>query len=238
MRPRCLVALTERSKNMITAYLVVPLVFGIALSYLWLIHRLWLRVVFREDHKPTVETKIAGDVSNFERVTRTSLVPIGSPANEAHRMVRAQLARDSSAGCPWRWDPRPRAQAKLMLCFKPDSSAESKSRTKAARSNARDLRRMRMITPWWAMRVAVARKSSRLQVIRMQSRSPTSRSTSSSGVVTGNTSRSLMRYGQALPVRTQRRPARLGRTGTSRCRRGHLASHEDVNLAAVVLVIC
>ena len=58
-------ALTERSKNMISAYLVIPFVFGIVLSYLWLIHRLWLRSVFSEDHKPTVGTKIAGDVGNF-----------------------------------------------------------------------------------------------------------------------------------------------------------------------------
>ena len=57
--------MTERSKNMINAYLVVPLVFGIVLSYLWLIHRLWLRNVFRENLKPTVNTKLAGDVGNF-----------------------------------------------------------------------------------------------------------------------------------------------------------------------------
>jgi hypothetical protein len=30
------------------------LVFGIVLSYLWLIHRFWLRSVFSEDRKPTV----------------------------------------------------------------------------------------------------------------------------------------------------------------------------------------
>lgn len=65
MRLRCLVALTERSKNMISAYLVIPLVFGIVLSYLWLIHRLWLRSVFRQDPKPTVDAKIAGDVGNL-----------------------------------------------------------------------------------------------------------------------------------------------------------------------------
>ena len=49
---------------MISAYAVVPLVFGIVLSYLWLIHRLWLRNIFREDHKPTVDTKIAGEVES------------------------------------------------------------------------------------------------------------------------------------------------------------------------------
>jgi hypothetical protein len=49
-------------ENMISPYFIVPLVFGIVLSYLWLIHRLWLRSVFREYHKPTVDTKIAGDV--------------------------------------------------------------------------------------------------------------------------------------------------------------------------------
>jgi hypothetical protein len=49
-------------ENMISPYFIVPLVFGIVLSYLWLIHRLWLRSVFREYHKPTVHTKISGDV--------------------------------------------------------------------------------------------------------------------------------------------------------------------------------
>ena len=52
-------------ENMISEYVVIPLVFGIVLSYLWLIHRLWLRSVFREDHKPKVETKMAGDVGNL-----------------------------------------------------------------------------------------------------------------------------------------------------------------------------
>ena len=81
MRMRCLVALTERSNNMINAYLVIPLVFGIVLSYLWLIHRLWLRSVFREDHKPTVDTKIAGDVGNFSESN------LGWPG----KMVAAQI---------------------------------------------------------------------------------------------------------------------------------------------------
>ena len=57
--------LTERSKNMISAYLVIPLVFGIVLSYLWLIHRLWLRGVFSEYDKPTLDTKIAAGVGDF-----------------------------------------------------------------------------------------------------------------------------------------------------------------------------
>jgi NADH:ubiquinone reductase (H+-translocating) len=43
---------------MMSAYFVIPLVFGIVLSYLWIIHRFWLRHVFREDHKPTVQTRI------------------------------------------------------------------------------------------------------------------------------------------------------------------------------------
>jgi NADH dehydrogenase len=43
---------------MMSAYAVIPLVFGIVLSYLWLIHHFWLRHVFREDHKPTVGTRI------------------------------------------------------------------------------------------------------------------------------------------------------------------------------------
>ena len=43
---------------MMSAYAIVPLVFGIVLSYLWLIHHFWLRRVFREDHKPAVRTRI------------------------------------------------------------------------------------------------------------------------------------------------------------------------------------
>ena len=50
-------------ENMISEYVVIPLVFGIVLSYLWLIRRLWLRSVFREYHEPAVET--AADVGNF-----------------------------------------------------------------------------------------------------------------------------------------------------------------------------
>jgi NADH dehydrogenase len=43
---------------MISPYVIVLVVFKIVLSYLWLIHRFWLRHVFREDHKPTVQTRI------------------------------------------------------------------------------------------------------------------------------------------------------------------------------------
>ena len=43
---------------MISAYAVIPLVFGLVLSYLGLIHRFWLRDVFREDHKRAVRTRI------------------------------------------------------------------------------------------------------------------------------------------------------------------------------------
>jgi hypothetical protein len=43
---------------MMSAYVVVALVFGMVLSYLWLIHRLWLRSVFREDDERTVPTNI------------------------------------------------------------------------------------------------------------------------------------------------------------------------------------
>jgi hypothetical protein len=57
------------------------LVFGIVLSYLWLIHRLWLRSVFSEDHKPTVDTKIAGGVGNFS----------GSNLGWPGKMVVAQI---------------------------------------------------------------------------------------------------------------------------------------------------
>jgi hypothetical protein len=41
-----------------SAYFVTLLVFGIVLTYIWLIHRFWLRDVFREDHKPAVRTRI------------------------------------------------------------------------------------------------------------------------------------------------------------------------------------
>ena len=37
-----------------SAYFVTLLVLGIVLTYIWLIHRFWLRDVFREDHKPAV----------------------------------------------------------------------------------------------------------------------------------------------------------------------------------------
>jgi len=43
---------------MMGAYAVILLVFGIVLTYLWLIHHFWLRHVFREDHKPTAQTRI------------------------------------------------------------------------------------------------------------------------------------------------------------------------------------
>ena len=84
MRLRCLVAVTERRKNMINAYLVIPLVFGIVLSYLWLIHRFWLRSVFREDPKPMVATKIAQNVSDF---TQSNL---GRPGKMIDSAVVAQ----------------------------------------------------------------------------------------------------------------------------------------------------
>jgi hypothetical protein len=49
-------------ENMINAYFIIPLVVGIVLTYLWLIHRLWLRSVFSEYDKPTVDTKIVGRI--------------------------------------------------------------------------------------------------------------------------------------------------------------------------------
>jgi hypothetical protein len=39
-------------------HVIVLVVFKIVLSYVWIIHRVWLRHVFREDHKPTVQTRI------------------------------------------------------------------------------------------------------------------------------------------------------------------------------------
>jgi NADH dehydrogenase len=40
------------------SYAIIPVVLGTVLTYLWLIHRFWLRDVFRENHKPTVQTRI------------------------------------------------------------------------------------------------------------------------------------------------------------------------------------
>ena len=68
---------------MLSAYVVITLVFGIVLSYLCLIHRLWLRRVFREDHESTVSTKIAGDVGSFSESNH------GWPG----KMVAAQTGR-------------------------------------------------------------------------------------------------------------------------------------------------
>ena len=70
-------------ENMISEYVIIPLVFGIVLSYLWLIHRLWLRSVFSEEHRPTVDTKIAGDVGNFSESN------LGWPG----KIVAAQIGR-------------------------------------------------------------------------------------------------------------------------------------------------
>ncbi len=50
---------------MISPYFVVMMVFGIVLSYLWLIHHLCLHSVFREDHKPIVDTKIGRGVGTL-----------------------------------------------------------------------------------------------------------------------------------------------------------------------------
>jgi hypothetical protein len=69
---------------MISAYLVIPLVFGIVLSYLWLIHRFWLRRVFSEDRKPTVATKIAENVSDFSESN------LGRPRKMTNSAVVAQ----------------------------------------------------------------------------------------------------------------------------------------------------
>ena len=43
---------------MMSSYAIILLVFGIVLSYLWLIHHFWLRHVFNQDHKPAVRTRI------------------------------------------------------------------------------------------------------------------------------------------------------------------------------------
>lgn len=42
-------AMNYRRKTMISAYFVIPLVIGIVLCYLWLIHNFWLRHVFSEN---------------------------------------------------------------------------------------------------------------------------------------------------------------------------------------------
>ena len=43
---------------MISAYVITLFLFGMVLSYLWLIHHFWLRHVFTEDRKPAVHTRI------------------------------------------------------------------------------------------------------------------------------------------------------------------------------------
>ncbi len=62
-------------ENMISTYFIIPLAIGIVLSYIWLIHHFWLRSVFRDYHKPTLETKIDLKVgisasSNLERTEK------------------------------------------------------------------------------------------------------------------------------------------------------------------------
>jgi hypothetical protein len=73
---------------MISAYIVILLVFGIVLSYFWLIHRLWLRSVFSEDPKPTVDTKIVAEVGNFS----------GSNLGWPGKMVAAQIGGRTMTG--------------------------------------------------------------------------------------------------------------------------------------------
>ena len=68
---------------MLSAYVVITLVFGIVLSFLCLIHRLWLRSVFSEDRRPKADTKIAGDVGSFSESN------LGWPG----KMVAAQTGR-------------------------------------------------------------------------------------------------------------------------------------------------
>ena len=43
---------------MISAYVITPLVFGMVLFNLWLIHHFWLRHVFKKNHQLTVPTRI------------------------------------------------------------------------------------------------------------------------------------------------------------------------------------
>ena len=46
---------------MISAYAIIPVVFGIVLTYLWLIHRLWLRNVVSDE--PTLDFAFARDLT-------------------------------------------------------------------------------------------------------------------------------------------------------------------------------
>jgi len=68
---------------MISAYFVIPLVFGMVLSYLLLIHRFWLRRVFSENHRPTADTKIARGAESFSESN------LGWPG----KMAAAQIGR-------------------------------------------------------------------------------------------------------------------------------------------------
>jgi len=69
---------------MISAYFTISIVVGMVVSYLWLLHRLWLRRVFTEDGKPAAGRKAAEEVANF------------SDANlrRSPQMITASLSHD------------------------------------------------------------------------------------------------------------------------------------------------
>jgi hypothetical protein len=68
---------------MISPYFVIVFVFGIVLCYLWLIHRLWLRSIFREGQTRTLDAKIREDVGNLSGSNLGSLAQGGVPRFKA-----------------------------------------------------------------------------------------------------------------------------------------------------------
>src|SRR5436190_4505913 len=83
-----------------SAYFVTLLVFGIVPTYLWLIHRFWLRDVFREDHKPAVRTRIVilgGGFGGLYSAQQFEKPIAADPTPESVRPMRKRCPDDSNA---------------------------------------------------------------------------------------------------------------------------------------------
>ena len=91
---------------MISAYLVVVSVFGLVLSYLWLIHHFWLRHVFNEDQKPTVQTRIVilgggfGGLYSALHFDKTNRVNQLLAYARQHPVIPRPAAFDSTSALP------------------------------------------------------------------------------------------------------------------------------------------
>jgi hypothetical protein len=95
---------------MIGVYVIPPLVFGMALFNLWLIHHFWLRHVFEEDSKPMAVIKNYRAQEAFQKQARLRKV-IPSDA----RIYAA------AAGLAVRLPPQPGTMA-VIRCVKPSHS--------------------------------------------------------------------------------------------------------------------